>query len=81
MTADAGSLIRDAAEQLDTGRSELLLDFSAVQRIDSAALLHLEALAAKAHANSVKIAIRGVSVDVYKVLKLIAVAGHFSFLP
>lgn len=79
MTSNAGDLIRDAAEQLDRGRKELALDFAGVERIDAAALLDLEALAAKARANSARIAILGVPVDVYKVLKLAAVAGEFSF--
>lgn len=81
MRADAGSLIRDAAEQLGSAGNELVLDFSAVRRIDTEALLGLEELAAKARANSIQVAIRGVNVEVYKVLKLVAVAGQFSFIP
>lgn len=80
MRADARSLIRDAAEQLGSAGHELVLDFSGVERIDAAALLELEELAAKARQSSVKIAIRGVNVDVYKVLKLVAVAGQFTYL-
>ena len=81
MTANAGSLIKDAAGLLGSAGSEVVLDFSDVRRIDAAALLELEELAAQARQNSVGIAIRGVHVDVYKVLKLMAVAGQFSFLP
>jgi anti-anti-sigma regulatory factor len=81
MTANTGSLIRDAAEQLGSAGHELILDFSGIERIDAAALLELEELAAKARQNLVKIAIRGVNVDVYKALKLMAIAGQFSFLP
>lgn len=80
MTTNAGSLIRDAAEQLGGAGNELVLDFSSLRRIDAAELLELEELAAKARENSVKITIRGVSVEVYKALKLVAVAGQFTYL-
>lgn len=80
MTSNAVSMIRNAAEQLGSGGNELVLDFSSLRRIDAAGLLELEELAAKARQNSVKITVRGASVDVYKVLKLVAVAGQFTYL-
>jgi anti-anti-sigma regulatory factor len=75
----AESLVRAALERLDSAEQELVVDFSAVDRVDSAALRGLEELAAKAQERSVKVVLRGVNVEVYKVLKLVAVAGQFSF--
>jgi anti-anti-sigma regulatory factor len=78
--ASAGPLIQGALERLDCAQHELLLDFSAVRRIDPAALLGMQQLAAKAQDKSVKVTLRGVNVEVYKVLKLVALATQFSFL-
>jgi anti-anti-sigma regulatory factor len=77
--AQAEALIREALQRLDSSRDEVVLDFSAVRRIDPAALRAMQQLAAKARDNSVKVVLRGVDVGVYKVLKLVAVATDFSF--
>ena len=71
--------IREALERLDNGCHELELDFSAVRRVDPGMLRELEQLAAKAQERSVNVVLRGVNVEVYKVLKLIRLAGKFSF--
>jgi anti-anti-sigma regulatory factor len=77
-------LVRAALEQLDSDPNgsvpELVLDFSAVGRIHPAALQALEQLAAKARDRSVKVVLRGVNVDVYKVLILSALSAQFAFL-
>ena len=80
MTVDTNRLIQEALERVTGAEHELVLDFSAVRRIDTAALAALQQLAAQARERSVTVALRGVDVDVYKVLKLLAVAGQFSFL-
>ncbi len=72
--------LRSAREKLDSAEGELVLDFSGVRRIETGALQELEQLAAAAEIKSVKLALRGVSVDVYKVLKLVKLAQRFSFL-
>ena len=72
-------LIRDATAALEKDTPELVLDFSRVHRIDTAALRALEQLAAKARERSVKPVLRGVGVDVYKVLKLVGAGTEFSF--
>jgi ABC-type transporter Mla MlaB component len=69
----------DARNQLN-GASETILDFSAVQRIDSQTLRALEELLDLADDKSTKIALQGVNVDIYKVLKLVRLAPRLSFL-
>lgn len=72
--------LQQAGEKLDTSNGQLVLDFSAVGRIDPAALVALEEFAGIADGRGVKLALRGVSVEVYKVLKLAKLATRFSFL-
>jgi len=71
--------LQSVREKLDSGSGELILDFSAVHRIAPGALRALEVLARVADENSFKIALRGVNVEIYKVLKLAQLAGRFSF--
>jgi anti-anti-sigma regulatory factor len=80
---DPESLAQSFAEalaKLDGAEGELVLDFSAVRRIDSGAIAEMEKLAASAGDKAVKIALCGVHVDVYKVLKLVKLAERFTFL-
>jgi anti-anti-sigma regulatory factor len=69
----------EAQEKLDIADSELALDFSSVQRMDVAALGTLEKLASAAGTKPAKVVLRGVNVEVYKVLKLLKLAPRFSF--
>ena len=71
--------LRDAAEKIGDAGGELVLDFSAVQRIDTAAVGAIERLAGAANEKTVKVVLQGVNVDVYKVLKLVRLAPRFSF--
>jgi anti-anti-sigma regulatory factor len=70
--------LRDVIEQLDRAESEVVLDWSSVKRLDPGALRALEDLASRADDKSVKVALQGVNVDVYKVLKLMKLAARFS---
>ena len=72
--------LRQAGEKLDAANGQLIVDFSSVRRIDPAALAAMEEFAGIADGKGVKLALRGVSVEVYKVLKLAKLAGRFSFL-
>ncbi len=72
--------IREAGEKLDGTEGEVVLDFSSVRRIDSSALRAMEELARIADEKTLKVALRGVNVDVYKVLKLMKLTGRFSFV-
>jgi anti-anti-sigma factor len=69
----------EACEKLDGTEGEAILDFSPVRRIDSAGVRALVELARKAAEKNVKVVLRGVDVDVYKVLKLTKLTHRFSF--
>lgn len=75
----AESLLQ-AMKKLDTADGEMILDFSQVCRIDSAALKALLDLAIAAEPKKIRLILRGVNVDVYKVLKLMKLASRFSYL-
>ena len=72
--------LRQAGEKLDATNGQLVLDFSSVRRIDPAALAAMEHFAGIADSKDVKLALRGVNIEVYKVLKLAKLASRFSFL-
>ena len=71
--------LQDAGKKLQSTKSDLVVDFSAVRRLDSNADLAIEELAREADSNGINVAFRGIHVDVYKVLKLVKLASHFSF--
>jgi len=71
--------LRDTAARLDRTENEMALDFSSVRRIDPGSVRALEELATLADEKGVKVALSGVNVDVYKVLKLLKLASRFSF--
>lgn len=72
--------LEEAREKLDSSDQELILDFSAVRRIDSAALKSIERFADSAEQKSVKVVVRGMNVASYKVLKLVNLTPRFSFV-
>ncbi len=74
------SALQETGTKLDNADGEVVLDFSSVRRLDPAALKAMEDLAGLADEKAVKLALRGVDVDVYKVLKLVELAPRFSFL-
>ena len=65
-------------EKLDSAGGDVFLDFSAVRRVDPAALRAIEEFAGAADEKSLKVALRGVNIDVYKVLKLARLSSRFS---
>lgn len=71
--------LQGAMEKLDSIENELILDFSSVQRIDSSALRVMEDFVGTAEGKGVRIVLRNVSVDIYKVLKLVKLAPRFVF--
>jgi anti-anti-sigma regulatory factor len=73
-------VLQEAGEKLDGADGEVVLDFSSVLRIDPSVLGAMEKLAGKADGKSVKVVLRGVNVDIYKVLKLAKLAPRFSFV-
>jgi anti-anti-sigma regulatory factor len=72
--------LREAGEKLDGTEGEAVLDFSSVRRLDANAVRAIEELARVADEKAVKIVLRGVNVDVYKVLKLVKLTRRFSFV-
>jgi len=72
--------LREAGNKLDGTEGEAVLDFSSVRRIDPSALLAIEAFAGIADKKGVKVVLRGVNIDVYKVLKLMKLTSRFSFV-
>jgi anti-anti-sigma regulatory factor len=74
------SSVKEAVEKLDSAEGEAVLDFSSVLRIDSTAMRALEGLAHRADEKAIKVVLRSVNVDVYKVLKLVKLTRRFSFV-
>ena len=72
--------LQEAREKLARVEGDLCLDFSAVRRIDPSALTAMEELAGLADQKGVKVVLRGVNVDIYRVLKLMKLTTRFSFL-
>jgi anti-anti-sigma regulatory factor len=72
--------LEDAREMLDSANGELVLDFSSVRRIDPGAVKALQTLAATADEKTVKVILRGVNIEIYKVLKLVKLTRRFSFV-
>jgi anti-anti-sigma regulatory factor len=72
--------LQEAREKLDSAEGEIVLDFSSVRRVDANALRAMETLAGAADEKTVRVVLRGVNVDVYKVLKLMKLARRFAFV-
>ena len=73
------AMLRDAARKLEAAQGDTSLDFSSVRRIHPSVVQALEDLARVADEKGVKVELRGVNVDVYKVLKLVKLSRRFSF--
>jgi anti-anti-sigma regulatory factor len=71
--------LQEALEKLHGGGGEVVLDFSSVHRIDPSALRAMENFASTVDGKA-RVALHGVNIDVYKVLKLMKLAPRFSFL-
>jgi len=71
--------LAEAAEKLEGARGEVALDFGGVRRIDAPALRALEEFAGRAERKGIQVVLRGVNVDVYKVLKLVKLTRRFCF--
>lgn len=73
-------LLQRIRENLPSTGGEVLLDFFLVQAVDTNALQSLEELAGAAEVMKAKIILRGVNVEIYKVLTLAGLTSRFSFL-
>jgi anti-anti-sigma regulatory factor len=74
------ALQQEAVDKVNSAQGEVTLDFSSVLRIDSNVVGAMEQLAGLAGQRSVKVVLRAVNVDIYKVLKLLKLTQRFSFL-
>lgn len=72
--------LHEAGEKLDSAGGDVFLDFSSVRRIDPSGVRRLEDFAATAEEKAVKVSLRGVNVDVYKVLKLARLSSRFAIV-
>ena len=72
--------LQDAGRKLDGIGREVVLDFSSVRRIDPGVVRAMEEFSGIADDKGVKVALRGLNVDVYKVLKLVKLASRFTFV-
>jgi anti-anti-sigma regulatory factor len=72
--------LQKSSENLDRAQDEVVLDFLSVRRVNSGDLRALEDFVQVADEKAVKIVLRRVNVDVYKVLKLIRLTQRFSFV-
>jgi len=72
--------LEEARGSLEGAEGEVVLDFSSVHRVDPSALRAMEGLANMMNGNASSVALRGVNIDVYRVLKLTRLASRFSFL-
>jgi anti-anti-sigma regulatory factor len=73
-------VLQEAGEKLDNAGGDAFFDFSSVRRLDSSGLRALEDFASAADEKAVKVTLRGVNVDVYKVLKLARLSSRFSIV-
>jgi len=72
--------LQEAGGTMDSREGDLLLDFSCIRRIQPSSLKVMEEFAGIADGKGVKIVLRGVSVDIYRVFKLVKLASRFSFV-
>ena len=72
------TLQQEAVEKVNAAEGGVVLDFSGVPRIDSSVVRALEELAALADDRSVKVMLRAVNMDIYRVLKLLKLTPRFS---
>jgi len=73
------SALQEAQKEIAAGGCEVVLDFSNVRRVEPSALRAMEEFVHIADEKGAKVVLRGVNVDVYKVLKLLKLAPQFSF--
>jgi ABC-type transporter Mla MlaB component len=71
--------LQEAREQLKSAEGEIVLDFSAVRRIQPSGVAAMDKLARAAEEKGIRVVLDGVSVEIYKVLKLVKLAPRFSF--
>jgi anti-anti-sigma regulatory factor len=72
--------IREAVEKVNRGESEVVLDFSSMLRVDADVVGAMEELAGLAEGKPVKVVLRAVNTDIYRVLKQLKLTHGFTFV-
>lgn len=72
--------LQQCSDKLSGSEDDVILDFSSVQRVDPAMLTAMTDFADTAEDKSVNVVLSGVSVDVYRVLKLARLTQRFSMV-
>jgi anti-anti-sigma regulatory factor len=77
---NVASALKELEQSFNRTQGEVVIDLSSVARLDGIALSSLAEFANKAETASVKVILRGVNVDVYKVLVLMKLTSRFTFV-
>ena len=72
-------ILRGARQKLESEGGELVVDLSSLRRVDASSLLAMQEFATMAQGEGAKLVLRGVSVDLYRVMKLVKLTAAFSF--
>jgi anti-anti-sigma regulatory factor len=72
--------LNEICGKLATEGPEVLLDFFLAQTLDPAGIQALEELACAAGIENAKIVLRGMNIEMYKVLKLAGLSDNFTFV-
>jgi anti-anti-sigma regulatory factor len=77
--ANIATTIDKVSEKLNASEGEVLIDCNALMRLDGGALRALEDLARLAREKETKVVLRGMNVELYRVLKLTRLTSTFVF--
>jgi len=69
----------EARENLESAQAELVLDLSAVHRLDAAGLRAMERLADAVDGTETRLILTNINIDIYRALKLAKLAARFDF--
>ncbi len=72
--------LRDAQQKLNAVEGEQVLDMSSVRQVDVKGMAALQELMSVAEEKKLKLILRGVNIDVYRVLKLTRAADRLAFI-
>jgi anti-anti-sigma regulatory factor len=72
--------LQDIGAKLESTVGDVIMDFSAVHRVNPAALDALTEFVDAADEKSVNVVLSGVNIDVYRVLKLASLTRRFSMV-
>lgn len=72
--------LQDVREKMHESGGELVLEFSSVHQVNPSDLQGLQELATFAETKAARLVLRGVNVEIYKVLKLVKLTSRVSFV-